>query len=145
MKRVFISMLAFAFCIQANAQKKDLNDVKFALEAFRLALISGNKAELLVLTSPELSYGHSSGIVETQEQFVEKLASGKSDFVSINISNESIAMYKNTAIVRHDLSAETNDGGKPGTVKLKVLLVWAKNNTGWILVARQAVKPPVQN
>ena len=37
-------------------------------------------------------------------------------------------------------NATTNDGGKPGTVKLKVLLIFQKENGAWKLLARQAVK-----
>lgn len=139
MKAIIVSLFLIG-SLGANAQKKELNNVKFTLEVLRLAMISGDKTQLLQVTTPGLTYGHSSGLVETQEQFIEKLASGKSDFVSIDIQNETIEIYKNTAIVRHELNAETNDGGKPGTVKLKILLVLVNEKNGWQLAARQAVK-----
>lgn len=136
-----ILMILFSFLsIASHAQKKALAGVQSSLEVLRMAMISGDKTQLIKITTPALSYGHSSGLIETQEQFVEKLASGKSDFVTINISNETITLYKNTAIVRHQLEATTNDGGKPGTVKLHVLLVWVKSKQGWQLATRQAVK-----
>ena len=139
MKSIFIFLLS-VISFTSQAQKKELNDLKFSLEVLRLAMLSGNKAELLQVTTPELSYGHSSGLVETQEQFVEKLSSGKSDFVTINISNETIALYKNAAVVRHELNAETNDNGKPGTVKLNVVQFWVETKMGWQLASRQAMK-----
>lgn len=139
MKAILILLFSF-LSITSKAQEKALNDVKASLEVLRLAMISGDKTQLLKITTPGLSYGHSSGVIETQEQFIEKLSSGRSDFVSINISNETISLYKNTAIVRHQLEAQTNDGGKPGTVKLHVLLVWVKNKKSWQLATRQAVK-----
>ncbi|MEQ1678647.1 MAG: hypothetical protein ABL876_18265 [Chitinophagaceae bacterium] len=43
-------------------------------------------------------------------------------------------------MVRHILNAKTNDGGKPGEVHLRVLLVWQKTGGKWVLLARQAVK-----
>lgn len=138
-KAIVVSVFMMA-CLGANAQKKELSNVKFALEVLRLAMISGDRNQLLQITTPGLTYGHSSGLVETQEQFVEKLASGKSDFVSIDNQNETIEIYKNTAIVRHELNAVTNDGGIPGTVKLRVLLVLVNEKNGWQLAARQAVK-----
>jgi ketosteroid isomerase-like protein len=45
-----------------------------------------------------------------------------------------------TAIVRHLFDGTTNDGGKPGTVKLKILLIFEKQGKDWKLLARQAVK-----
>ena len=38
------------------------------------------------------------------------------------------------------MSATTNDGGKPGVVKLKVLLIFQLENGSWKMIARQAVK-----
>lgn len=141
-KIIILTVFSF-FALNVFAQnKKDLNNLKFALEVFRLALLSGDKAQLTQITTPELSYGHSSGVLENQEQFVEKLSSGKSDFVKIDISNETIALYKNAAVVRHELNADINDGGKPGTVKLKVVLFWVETKMGWQLASRQAVKIP---
>ena len=139
MKNILIAIFSLT-CMATQAQTRAHDDVKFSLEVLRLAMISGDRAQLLQVTTPGLSYGHSSGVVETQEQFVEKLSSGKSDFVKIDISQETITVYKKTAIVRHLLQAETNDGGKPGTVKLYVMLVWIKEGKGWQLAARQALK-----
>jgi Domain of unknown function (DUF4440) len=68
------------------------------------------------------------------------LVSGASDFVTIDLSEQTIKVTGSTAIVRHVLSATTNDGGKAGTVKIAVLLVWIKEKKEWKLLARQAVK-----
>jgi hypothetical protein len=87
-----------------------------------------------------LSYGHSNGRVDTKAEFLAALMSGDSDFVSIALSDETISIVGDTALVRHTLVADTNDFGKPGHVSLKILLVWQKQRGGWKLIARQAVK-----
>ena len=95
------------------------------------------------MTAKDLSYGHSSGKVDTQESFIADLLSGASDFVTLNLTEQTIRMVDaNTAIVRHTLTADTNDSGKPGKVALKVLGVWQKQGGAWKLIARQAVRPP---
>ena len=140
MKKI-ITIVAFLLVgVIGFAQNKQMEEIKSVDEYLRLAMISGNREQLMLLTSANLTYGHSSGKIQNQKEFVDQIASGQSDFVNIDISNEQITLYKNTAIVRHSLSAETNDSGKPGTVKLYVLLVWVKQNSGWQLAARQAVK-----
>jgi len=106
-------------------------------------MIDPDKAALDKLTMPQLSYGHSSGVVQNQTEFVEALTSGKSDFVSIDLSDEHLIIVDKTATVRHILSAATNDGGKPGQTNLSVLLVWVKDKGQWRLLARQAVKVAV--
>ncbi len=124
-----------------NAQTKDEIIVAKAAEKLRLAMISGDQKELESIIAKKLSYGHSGGYVEDKKEFVEKLVSKKSDFVGISIDDQVISVTRKTAIVRHILSAETNDNNKPGRVKLKVMLVFIKINGHWKLAARQAVKP----
>jgi len=121
-------------------QGKEEKEVSAAVEALRKAMVDPNMEALEKITLPELSYGHSSGVVQNQTEFIEALTSGKSDFVSIDLSEQSITIVNNTAVVRHFLSAVTNDGGKPGQTKLSILLVWQKQKGDWRLLARQAVK-----
>jgi Domain of unknown function (DUF4440) len=124
----------------AGKENKEEKAVAAAVEALRKAMIDPDKGTLEKLTLDELSYGHSSGQVQDKAEFVEALISGKSDFVTIDLSELTIKIVGHTAIVRHHLSATTNDGGKPGTVKLSILLVWVKEKGEWRLLARQAVK-----
>lgn len=141
MKKIIVLLFVLVGCFQfANAQDKKIAAVQNSINRLTDAMISGDRAALNESVSDSLSYGHSGGHVEGKEEFVEKLASGKSDFVSINLSEQSISINGNTAIVRHNLDAQTNDGGKPATVKLKVLLVFTKEHGDWKLLARQAVK-----
>jgi ketosteroid isomerase-like protein len=111
-----------------------------AVEQLRMAMIDANKTKLENLVADKLSYGHSGGHIDDKKEFVEKLVSGKSDFVSIDLTEQTISISGKTAIVRHILKAKSNDGGKPGDVHLRVLLIWQKVNGRWVLLARQAVK-----
>jgi ketosteroid isomerase-like protein len=139
----FLTLIMFSsFFNVAEAQTKDEAAVAQAVETLRKAMIDGNKAGLEKITAPALSYGHSSGTIEDRAAFVGNISSGKSDFVTMDLSAQTIAVTGQTAIVRHTLSAQTNDGGKPGTVNLYVMLVFGKEGGQWKLVGRQAVKIP---
>ena len=136
-------ILSFILCMitfQLIAQSKDQKAVMTVVEKLRVAMIDPDRKALENLVSDSLSYGHSSGHIEGKKEFIESLVSGKSDFVTIDLSAQTISIVDNIAIVRHNLNATTNDGGKPGSVKIHVLLVWEKTKNGWKLVARQAVK-----
>ncbi len=130
----------FLLPIIAGAQSKKEKQVAAATEQLRKAMVEGNKPELERLTSPLLSYGHSGGHIDDQAEFVKKLTGGGSDFVTIDLSEQTISISGKTALVRHTLTAKTNDNNKPGDVLLKVLLVWQKKGGHWKLLARQAVK-----
>ena len=137
---IYILLLAVLFGREAAAQSKKEKAVVKAVEAFKKAMIDADSVSLSALTLSELSYGHSGGKVEDKSAFISALSSGHSDFVSIDLSNQQIEVVKKTAIVRHTLFAHTNDGGKPGTVKLAVLTVWQREKFKWKLLARQAVR-----
>jgi ketosteroid isomerase-like protein len=145
MNRTIICLLALLplFVSRSFAQDKEENAVAAAVETLRKAMIDPDKAILEKLTMDELSYGHSSGVVQTRQEFIEALTSGKSDFVTIELSQQTVKVVGKTALVRHVLTGTTNDGGKPGTVKLSVLLVWQEVKGEWKLLARQAVKVPL--
>ena len=128
------------FCCFSSAQVKDSSAVVQVVESFRKSLIDPNKTELDNLLSDALSYGHSSGKIDSKQSLEQGLLSGASDFVSIDFVDQTIQIVGKNAIVRHKLIAKTNDGGKPGEVKLSVLLVWQKTHKQWTLIARQAVK-----
>jgi hypothetical protein len=114
--------------------------VAAAAERLRLAMIDPTPAALAPLVADDLSYGHSGGRVDTKDSFIGDLVAGKSDFVTIAISDQTIKVVGNTAIVRHTLTADTNDSGKPGKVQIKILGVWQQQSGSWKLLARQAVR-----
>lgn len=140
MKKIYLSLAFSFFTFYLFAQSKDKISVETVMEQLRVAMVDGNGIALSNLAADSLSYGHSSGLVENKTTFVNKIASGKSDFVNIDMINQSIALFDNTAVVRNTLIAKTNDGGVSGDVKLNVLYIWKKTKGEWKLIARQAVK-----
>ncbi|MDF2831842.1 nuclear transport factor 2 family protein [Chryseobacterium indoltheticum] len=142
MIKKIIFTISFLMAFAVSAQKMNDNEaVAATAEKLRLAMISGEKTELESLILPELTYGHSGGHIDDAKEFVEKLVSKKSDFVTIDITNQTVNIVGNTAIVRHHFYATTADFGKaPGDVTLDIVLVWVKTGKNWKLLARQAVK-----
>ena len=114
--------------------------VAVAAEKLRVAMIDPTPTALSALVADDLSYGHSGGRVDTKDSFIGDLVAGKSDFVTITITDQSIKVVGNSAIVRHTLTADTNDSGKPGKVQIKILGVWQQQGGSWKLLARQAVR-----
>ncbi len=137
-----LTLVAFCSMIITSslAQTKDHAAVAQSVEQLRLLMVDPDKTKLESLATDELSYGHSSGKMEDKKAFVEALTSGASDFKTIELTDQTITLVDNTAMVRHKLSGETLNDGKPGQVKLAILLVWVKQKNNWKLLARQAVK-----
>jgi hypothetical protein len=95
---------------------------------------------LELIASEKLSYGHSTGLVEDKKAYVEALTNGSSDFVTIKISNQTISVIDNHAIVRHRLDATTLNKGVSGEAHLHVMMIFKKEKGEWKLLARQATK-----
>ena len=140
-------LIAFGVCfwlihLSVTAQSKDEKQLSMAVETLKKAMIDADRQQLDNITSPDLSYGHSSGKIEDKTAFIEALTSGASDFITIDLTNQTIKVIGKTALVRHNLTGTTRDNGVPGNPKLGVLLVWQKQKGGWKLLARQAFRLP---
>jgi hypothetical protein len=119
-----------------------IDEITDAVEQLRKAMISADGAILNQLAHEELTYGHSGGQMQNKQEFIASFTSGDSVFIEIEITGQTVRIVGNTAVVRHTLSASTNDKGKgPGSVKISILLIWIKNDEQvWQLLARQAVR-----
>ena len=135
-----ISAFLILLVLNSNAQSKKELALTTALENLRVGLIDANESLLYSLSSPSLSYGHSAGAVEDQKTFVTNIVNGKSDFVTISISDQTMDIDNNVAYVRHTFDAVTSTDPQVAPIKLKILLVWEYKEGAWKLRARQAVK-----
>ena len=138
-------IIALAVCFSlgylfATAQSKDEKQLSMAVETLKKAMIDADRQQLDNITSSDLSYGHSSGKMEDKAAFIEALTSGRSDFLTIDLTDQTIKVSGKTALVRHTLTGTTKDNGVAGNVKLGVLLVWQKQHGKWKLLARQAFR-----
>src|SRR6266850_940986 len=98
---VFLFLLSMALISPASAQSTEEQEVAAAVENLRKAMVDGDKSALENIAAEEISYGHSNGLVQDKAAFVEAIASGKNDFKTIQLSDQTIKIADNTAIVRH--------------------------------------------
>jgi ketosteroid isomerase-like protein len=122
------------------AQSGDEAAVAQAVEAFRNAALKADRGQFEALTADQLSYGHSAGRVENKAQFIDGATSGRSTWKFITLTDQTINIVGDTAIVRHTFTGESERDGKTNPVKLGVLTVWHKQDGNWKLLARQAVR-----
>lgn len=117
--------------------------VERAVEALRVAMMAIDRRRLEALTSRHLSYGHSAGRIENREQFIANLEARNAVFRTINLTNQTIDISENEAVVRHTFTGETvNPQGAVSPVNIGVLQIWRKEGNAWRLLARQAFTLP---
>jgi hypothetical protein len=140
--RNLLVLLAFLLIsgVTSIAQTTDHRNLEKQVEELRVLLISPEQKQLEKITSPHLSYGHSNGRVENQQEFIAYMLSGVSKFVTIELQDQTVDVVGQNGIVRHTIVAETNNEGETVHIKIGVLLVWQKEGNEWRLLARQAFK-----
>jgi ketosteroid isomerase-like protein len=139
--KYFNLILLFLITFASIGQTKEEAKVLESVENLRKLMLNPDKAGLLNLAHENLTYGHSGGKLENKAQFAEAFLTGTSDFTTLEFSDISVKISGKTAIVRHFLSADSQDKGKAAAhVNLKVMLVFVKEKSGWKLLARQAIK-----
>jgi ketosteroid isomerase-like protein len=126
----------------AQAQGSDAAAVAAAVDALTKAMLAGDRAGLMAVTHERLSYGHSAGRIENRQQFIDPLVNKTSVFRSITVSDQTIDVVGDDAIVRHVLRGESESGGRVNPVNIGILQVWTKQPDGWKLLARQAFTRP---
>jgi len=145
----FVSI--FAFVAQASAQtpqrqqmhRGEKHTVKRQVEAveerWRMAVIHADKAELNAVLADDLSFVAPSGMLQTKEQMIDNLVSGRLHMTSLEIVERKIRIYGRTAVV--DILAETegtNDSG-PFHNHVRYNQVFVRNDKGqWQMVSFEA-------
>jgi ketosteroid isomerase-like protein len=141
--KIKLMLMCSIFCLPSLlfAQSKEQKQVEEKVEQLRKAMVDGDSVMLDKLAAENLLYRHSGGHFDDKKEFVHKLVSGGSDFVTIELLEQKVSVInKKLVVVYHTLEAKTNDNGKPADVHLYVMLVWEKQHGDWKLVARQAAK-----
>ena len=120
--------------------------VKENLIRLENALIAKNYEDMQGLLHHDVSYGHSTGWVQTKQDVIADCKSGKLSYYKIERNNMHVAaISKDWATVRYTGIIEAVGDGKDIKAALHVLQVWVKDKKGkWQLLARQATKLPEQ-
>jgi Domain of unknown function (DUF4440) len=139
--KYFLIFLAISF--QTLGQKNETEAVKKTVELFRLQLVDPDPKVLEKMLHKDLSYGHSSGVVERKTETIELLRTGSYDFSNVTFENQIYTFQKNTATVRCDFVATMLDKSKNlVNLNLKLVMVFVKEKNDWQLLLRQGFKLP---
>ena len=139
MKVFFVVLIILTFpVLSLTAQSKDEKEVVVAVEKLNRAMVDPEKSLLESIVSEGLSYGHSGGIVQNKNVFIDDLINGAFNFSSISPINQTISITGTIAIVRNILVAKATDSGVPTDLRIGNAMVWRKEGGAWKLLVRQA-------
>jgi ketosteroid isomerase-like protein len=111
-----------------------------AVEVLRQAIFASDKATLAALTAAELSYGHSTGLMQNKAEFIDGAINRKDVATSLDFSEVTTFVAGDVGVARHRWVGDNDLDGKNVHVDIRVLLIWQKQGGEWKLLARQAFK-----
>jgi ketosteroid isomerase-like protein len=140
MKGIILVLIYFlAFTGNTYSQKKHEKEVEAAVQSFKKGIIDADRQLLDALTSDQLVYGHSSGKVQNKAAFIEEIISLQpNDYQTIDLTNQTITVSGDVAVVRHIYSSEYKSNGENKNLRIGNMFIWQKKQGKWKLLARQA-------
>jgi ketosteroid isomerase-like protein len=143
MKKLIVLLLAgVAVLPAAPPDAKAEKEVMAAMNAWKQAVVKKDRPALEKIYHPDLSYGHSSGLVENKEQAIQHIVGSKGSYEEVDLADMSFRTYGNIALVSGKVTIhERGADGKMQIIPLSVLHVWIKGPQGWQMVGRQSTRP----
>ena len=145
MKRfvVLAAMLACVSAVSAQTGKPEQQVLQAEKDRFA-AMVKGDRAALEKLLSDDLTYTHSTALLETKEQFVKSVTSGSIDYVSIVPSEPDWKVRINgaTAVVNGIAAVNVVDKGNDRKIRIRFTTVHANRGGAWQLLAWQSTVIP---
>ena len=115
-------------------------ELKHSIEQFRKGMVEADAGLIRHYSSTNLSFGHSNGVVQTLDEFVDTLESQTEIFKRVALINRNLKVAGRIAIERHHFSADIVYKGELKNFELEVVEVWEKSDH-WRLLVRQALCP----
>jgi hypothetical protein len=118
-------------------QGTEASAVAERVELLRRTMLKPDKAAFEDLLADALSYGHTTGVVETKADVMDGMLSGRTVFSMLEQPEQTISFSGDIAIVRHRFNGENVSSGKTNSPRIRVVQAWQKQNGRWRLLVRQ--------
>jgi hypothetical protein len=128
---------------RAESKKPSAEAAVKAAELARFEAATKNDLDTLgKLLADDLTYTHSTGVLETKEVFLAALKSGKLQFKKIEPADLLVRVFDKTAVINGTAKISVVSEGQPKDLSLRFTDVWVNRAGKWQMVAWQSVKLP---
>ncbi|QMW03796.1 nuclear transport factor 2 family protein [Spirosoma foliorum] len=118
-------------------------DEKAVIETEKQRFAAQVKADLGVLDrvlANDLVYAHSNGGTDTKQSYLQSIRDGKTKYSSIDIEEQKVRIYGNTAVINGLCSLVAINNGEALNSHLRYISVYVRNAGQWQMVAWQSLK-----
>ena len=87
-----------------------------------------------------LIYAHSTGIIETKDEYLAKLESGKQKYDAIDYEKSTVRVHGDAAVAHHIVVMKGTNASGPFDNRLMMIHTWVKRGGAWRLAAHQTTQ-----
>lgn len=114
-------------------------EVLAAMEVWKRGMLKKDAAAFDSVFHPDLTYGHSSGLIENKAQAIDHVVKSSTVYDDVRFADTKISVTGNTALVTGKVQYLKRPKDQKVIVQdLVSLSVWVKTPKGWQMRARQA-------
>jgi ketosteroid isomerase-like protein len=134
-----ITLLAGLGVLQAASAE---DEVRKAETDWAAAVVARDYAALEQILGDQLIYAHSTGVVESKSEYVEKLRSAAQKYDGIEHFSTNVKTYGEAAVAHSKVRMKGQSGSEPFDNQLMMMHLWVKQGGRWRLAAHQTSKLP---
>ncbi len=139
MYRDFAAAIAGALlilCLPAAAGANE-DAIRQAEKQWAEAVVARDFTALEKILAPGLIYAHSTGVIETKEEYLGKLRSGRQRYDAIEHEKTTVKVYGDAAVAHSIVVMKGESAGEPFDSRLMMMHFWVKQDGAWRLAAHQ--------
>lgn len=143
-KQVFsvfaVGILAAAAALGAAMSPTD--EVIAAEKNWAKAVVEQNIPELKRIYSDDLIYAHSTGAIESKEDYLGRMTSGKQRYDVIDHEKTIVRIHGDAAVAHSIVTMKGNNDSGPFDNHLMMIHTWVRTGGRWRLAAHQTTLLP---
>ena len=134
--RYFLSVLFAGLAAAAD----DAATIENLDKSWTTAVLSKDFAALDRMLAPDLIYAHASGIVDTKQQYLDKLRSGRQVYKTMEQRKVSVRLHGSSAVTHSWMRVTGVNAQGPYDDKVMMIHLWVKAGNAWRLAAHQTTR-----
>lgn len=138
-----LGLVCAAWLASARVSAGEAEQAVLAAQDKRVAAtLAADIAALDAMMTDELSYTHSSAVVETKAEFLDALKTGKYRYQSMQFDERRVRLHGDAAIVSGTCSVRVLVNGSELALKLRFTELYVKRDAAWKMALWHSTRVP---